>query len=79
MTRHMGKVGSNLGISIMLGIFRMEPCKAMVFGGIVRERSILGSGRAIRLMAMASISLRPVTIKVHIEISRFFHQVCQKW
>lgn len=49
-------------------IFKMEQWKVMAFGKIRKEKNMWANGKIIRLTAMASTSLRKVTIKVFLYI-----------
>ena len=73
MIELMGRDGSSLEMSIMLVILRMELCKEMAFGETMKDKSILVSGKAIKLMVTEFISQRQVIIKVINFLSRLFH------
>jgi len=56
-----------LGSSILSGTFKTELCREMVYGKMVRDRSMLVSGKQIVHMDKVSIQLKKAIIKVIIK------------
>lgn len=76
---HMERVHWSIMMNIILAIFRMDLWRETECGGTKKERSILGNGKATRLMAMGFTSPKQVIIKVTNEGFRLLFQVCEAW
>jgi hypothetical protein len=64
MISHMVKVWCSFLINTILGISRMGPCREMGSGEITNMRNMLEAGRITKLMAMESMLLKKVIIRV---------------